>query len=741
MIETKDRVFYEFGAFRLDAAEKSLWRSTELIALTPKAFDTLLVLVRHQGRVVEKETLLSEVWPDTFVEEATLAQNVFTLRKALGADENGSQFIETIPRRGYRFAAPVREFNAGADVLLIEQHTRTQIVAEETSESPDKAARQTDRKRTLSGKLLLGVAASAAVLCLAGWLVWQRTGLFRSQKKFAVAFKEIELAKLTDNGQTRKFALSGDGKYLAYAVADGAKQSLLLRQVSAVNSVVIVPSAEVIYNGVTFSPDSSQVFYVSREKGASEGVLYQIAVLGGAPNQVLRDVDSPVTLSPDGKRFAFVRQLPDSRESALMIGNVNGGEPQTLVKRPWRDRFSLDGPAWSPDGGAIAIGAINLSQTNSHMNVVTVNVKDATLKPLSEKRWSWVGQVAWLGDSSGLMVTAWEENSQIMPDQVWLLSYPEGEGRRVTTGINGYYGLGIANDSGVMVAAQWVRNASFWVTEDITGPAKRITHGSGDTFGARLGLNWTPEGRLIYSTNANGPANIWTMAPDGSDKRPVTASPAVDTQPVATRDGRYIVYVSHGPEGRHIWRIDADGKNPLRLTNGEGDDAPDLSPDGQWVYYTSLFNDRPTLWRVGIDGGPATQLTQFYTAKISVSPDGKTIACNAVNQQARQLKLSLVSAEDGKLLQQFEHSADAYGPSVRWSSDGKSIYFLKVESETGAQIYQQPLGGNPARKITQALDNRIYRFAIAPDGKQWAFEAGRDIDDLILIRDSKTNSK
>ena len=97
---------YEFGRFRLDPAERLLQRDSEVIPLTPRAFDTLVVLVEHGGHLVDKETLLRLVWKDTYVEESTLAQNVFTLRKALG-ESAGSRFIETVPKRGYRFVAPV----------------------------------------------------------------------------------------------------------------------------------------------------------------------------------------------------------------------------------------------------------------------------------------------------------------------------------------------------------------------------------------------------------------------------------------------------------------------------------------------------------------------------------------------------------------------------------------------------------------------------------------------------------
>src|SRR5579864_860608 len=97
---------YEFGPFRLEPAERKLSRNDELVVLTPKAFDTLVLLVRNNGHLLEKDELIRALWPDSFVEEGNLSNNIFVLRKALGEDP---QYIETIPKRGYRFVGAVRQ--------------------------------------------------------------------------------------------------------------------------------------------------------------------------------------------------------------------------------------------------------------------------------------------------------------------------------------------------------------------------------------------------------------------------------------------------------------------------------------------------------------------------------------------------------------------------------------------------------------------------------------------------------
>ena len=128
---SNNNLCYEFGPYQLDPCKRILTREGEGIPLTPKATEILLVLVKHAGQLVEKDELLKEVWPDTFVEEANLSQNVFTLRRALGDDRAEPRYIETVARRGYRFLATVRTVTQaeGADSLVEGVISQSPVVA------------------------------------------------------------------------------------------------------------------------------------------------------------------------------------------------------------------------------------------------------------------------------------------------------------------------------------------------------------------------------------------------------------------------------------------------------------------------------------------------------------------------------------------------------------------------------------------------------------------------------------
>ncbi|HEV8486880.1 MAG TPA: winged helix-turn-helix domain-containing protein, partial [Blastocatellia bacterium] len=130
-----NKATYEFGAFRLDASERRLLRDGEPVQLAPKVFDTLVALVENSGRLVDKDELMSRLWPDTFVEEATLARNISDLRKALGESSGGDKYIDTVPKSGYRFVAKVALLEDEGPSVIVQRHTRARVVIEEETES------------------------------------------------------------------------------------------------------------------------------------------------------------------------------------------------------------------------------------------------------------------------------------------------------------------------------------------------------------------------------------------------------------------------------------------------------------------------------------------------------------------------------------------------------------------------------------------------------------------------------
>ena len=134
MMSRPEKRFYLFDGFRVDVTERLLYKGDREVSLTPKVFDTLLALIENSSHVLAKKELMQLVWPDSFVEENNLAQNISILRKALGEGKQGEHYIQTVPRRGYRFVGDVKTTGGDEETLIIHEHTRARIIVESTDE-------------------------------------------------------------------------------------------------------------------------------------------------------------------------------------------------------------------------------------------------------------------------------------------------------------------------------------------------------------------------------------------------------------------------------------------------------------------------------------------------------------------------------------------------------------------------------------------------------------------------------
>jgi dipeptidyl aminopeptidase/acylaminoacyl peptidase len=154
----------------------------------------------------------------------------------------------------------------------------------------------------------------------------------------------MKITRLTNTGRATRAAISPDGKYVAYVKDEAGQQSLWLILVATTSEERIVSPAEVDYRGLTFSHDSNFIYYVRADQDNPTGVLYLKPVLGGEARKLFVNIGSPITLSPDGKRLAFVRGSLSQKESALMVANVDGTEAKKLATHKDPDSFSLSGP-------------------------------------------------------------------------------------------------------------------------------------------------------------------------------------------------------------------------------------------------------------------------------------------------------------------------------------------------------------------------------------------------------------
>jgi eukaryotic-like serine/threonine-protein kinase len=759
-----EKHFYDFDRFRIDAGERVLLRDGEIVPMTQKAFDVLFLLVERRDRIVTKEELMNEVWPDAFVEEGNLSQNIYTLRKMLGETAQGDDYIKTVPRRGYRFAAPVNEtwegenarniptgelrlmvdqkreklrdlFELSKEVSVAENVSRDLFVEEIVIEPPAKVeAEPVDRsaspiawRKPRRSAMAIGAAALLIVILgIAGWLVFHSTGS-------PEPFSQISIANLTNTGNISSVAISPDGKYVAYGVMDSPQRSSLwITQLGASTSRQIIPPAELQYFLLTFTPDGKYIYYITR----TDRTLYRVPLLGGPPKKLLERAERGVSFSPDGSQFVFLRHLLDRRQVGMFVANADGSDVKEIAAIDYPEGFEY--PAWLPDGQWIACAAGH-SWGGKNMYVVAMRVGEWKSRPISAQKWRWIGQVGWLADSRGFLMLASEDASE--PRQVWHLSYPGGTARRITNDSVPYHRMSVSSDARSLVALKQSRVTNVWLipAEDMSR-ARQITFGAG---GYRGRLSWTPEGRIVYDGEVGEATTISIMDPDGSTPSnllgDLTGRVTAGLGTV-TPDGRYIVYYSDLKGGvRHIWRMNIDGGNPIQLTDGEGENHPTCSPDGRWVIYTRLETkgtERPTLWKVSIDGGAPVQLTNEYTTHPSVSPDGKLIACIYSEAGKWEGRLAVFPFEGGSPVNSFPQPPgnDGY---IAWTPDGRSLLYAENPDNDASGLWVQPLDGGPPRQLARFENDRIFGFDWSRDGKQLACVRGLSAWNMVLIKDSR----
>ena len=714
---------YEFGPFRLDAAKRLLWRDGEGVRLTPKCFEILLALVENSGEVIEKERLIERVWPDSFVEEGNLPYSISLLRKALSERTGEHQYIVTVPGRGYRFVALVKE------------------IADATPPLPLEVPTATDKRRWRRGALALALLAIAILGIGYGLYRLTRHGISAVPGRNRPApFQAMKMAPLTTAGQVADAVVSPDGKHIAYVIGEVGRQSVWVSQVATASHVQIIPPAAVEYYGLTFSRDSNYIYYVRTDKNSAMACLYQMPALGGTSKRLITDVDSRVAFSPDGKRLVFVRFSPPEKLCALMVANADGSAEQRLAVRGGSEGFLQFGvgPGWSPDGQRIACAVSNYDASGGYVNIISVRVDGSEVRPITAMRWTDVGSVTWLADGSGLVTTVTEKD--LSPSQVWLIDYPSGAARRITNDLNDYRNVSLSADASAMVAVHTVHVSSLWTAVNgVAAHARRIAAGKFENDAAfawmpDTKLAWTPDGRVVFTSNQSGNQDIWIMDADGGNQKQLTIDAGANSSPTVSPDGRYVVFSSNRAGAFNIWRMEMDGANPKRLTRGSNDRWPRCTPDGKWVFYGGMSYGKPMTSKVPIDGGDSLRLSDKFLNHPAVSPDGTLLACTYLDEAHPEwpMKIAIVSSENGEIIKLLDRTANT-NSLYAWSIDGRAVMYTQTRDGV-SNIWGQPITGGPPKQVTDFTSDQIFQFDWSRDGKMLLCSRGVETKDAVLIR-------
>ena len=569
-------------------------------------------------------------------------------------------------------------------------------------------------------KLGTGVTAGIVLVVIAAAAYGIYAFLNRSRP---VPFQNFTVSKITEGGKSVFAAISPDGKYVLNLVRENGLASLWLRNVPTNSNTQVEPPADVYYNALRFSPDGNYFYFGRSDPGNVElKFLYRAPLLGGSPEKLISDMDTNVTFSPDGKRFAFVRlDNPDPGKYQLIIHSVDNGEEKVLAGGPVSE--ALNSPAWSPDGKVIVGQVVDVA--SGLIRLVAVDAASGQRKPFYGSNERIVDKPAWLPDGSGVLVLSSEQSSNFARRQIGFVSYPQGVYSPITRDTSSYSDLSVAS-SGTIVAT--VQNEGRWnlqvmPTGSPAAQARQVTSAEADT-----NFTWTPDNQWISDQD-----NVLNRIDPATGAKAVIPGQSLSGAPWACGQGGSIVFVKFQSGVQNIWRMDPAG-TVEQVTDGKLDISPVCSHDGKWVFFIQQLGNLK-LAKVPIDGGPAQVISESPSVNsFDVSPDG-TLAAFPTLQHSGEHKemLEVVETDAGKVVKTLPFQRPRFG-LLHFSRDGKGVVYPTRDNGID-NLWLQPLDGSKGHQLTDFTAEQIFDFHWSFDGKQLALVRGHTDADVVLMRD------
>ncbi len=569
--------------------------------------------------------------------------------------------------------------------------------------------------------LTIGIVATLVLLAAAAGIAYKFLG-----HKPTFDFRAMEISKLTQSGKAFGVAISPDGQYVVYVLRDAEKQNLMVRQVSTGSDVAVMQPAVVTYYGLTFSPDGQYIFFTASSKENNFfSSLYKMPVLGGTPTQIIRDIDTGPSFSPDGKRFAFLRGQPERGHVGLLLANSDGTGERMLADKPGAALpATMLRPAWSPDGKTIVY---TLYEASNRQTLYAVSPDDGSSRVLFTTHQD-LGLPVWLPDGTALLVTIREPGSANR-GQIWTVAYPSGEAHRLSNDLTNYSlgWLDISRDGSSITAIENNRVSDLWTMPGTdSSRARQITSGGSPVAGVgSLGkdqFGFTDDSGQIFTISSDG-SNRTLLA--GADLHSVFAS--------GCGDGKHIVFQKREGEHSEIWRIDANGANPKLLIPTGPLPVPICSPDGKWVTFRD--NEPPATLRISIDGGQPDkiQLPGFAMGGTQISNDGKFVLYQWQDPDhlGERPRFITTSISGGPVIGAFERMIG--GGTAVWAPGDKALDY-PVTHNGISDVWRQPLTGGSPTQLTHFASDQIGNIAWSGDGKTLAMTRGTRTADIVLLK-------
>lgn len=685
------RSFYDFHEFRIDPEKRLLLRNEKAVPLSPKAFDTLLLLIQNSARVVTKEELWGEVWHGTFTTDNNINVHVSKIRKALDQGRSGHQCIETIDKQGFRFACEVRKIENQAADFIPEQQTHSLVVADkhvapeelhssrdqdglaEATEvgatlatqadkpvsvnTPSKAKRLIDTidryKLIISAALLILVAAS--LLVFSNWI----TFIPKPEPLLSLANPR----KITTDGRAKPGSLVTDGSrlyFLEIVEANRVPFQMMITGGDLFEITVPFPSITLL----DISPDQTELLIGSQLTQETELQLWVMSVLGGSPRSVGNLRGHAAAWSPDGKHIVY------ANGPKLYLADSDGAQSYELVDVPYGLSYNL---CWSPNGSLIrfdvqdprtrstSLWEVNADGTNLHPLLPEWN------KPAAERCGSWTpdGKYFLFQAMSNKTTSIWAIREKSAAS-----SKTGHEPIRLIEGAPSYRSPVVSKDGKTLFVVGEM-NLGELVRYDIrTKQWVRYLGGiSADQ------IKFSSDGQqILYVTYPEG--ELWKSKVDGSNRQQLSFSPLRVYNAAWSPDGKQISFSAMEPgKGWKGYLISAEGGNPELITpENDNERVSGWTPDGNSLILTK--GER-------VLGKTATYLFDLKTKIASEVPVPEGLF--ALNWSPKGDYISAVRSRDVKGLMLYDVNSKVWKELVNmnaayrvWSRDGKYIYFRSI---------------------------------------------------------------